>query len=126
MIAYQDAEVVVRGWLIGLGVAGGRVYLSLPEGPRTMPCVLVTRVGGASSFATDEPRIQFDCFGNDKAEAAGLAYGIAAALTNLRPARGSALAGATVETLFPQSGPTDPYRRFVLDATISVRTQNAA
>lgn len=125
MIEFQDAEGVIRSWLLDSGLVGDRAYFSLPEGTRTLPCVLMTRVGGVPRWDLDQARIQFDVFGSTKHEAASVAYRLAAMLENLKPARNSALTGAEVETLFPQGAPADPYRRYVLDATIGVRTANA-
>ncbi len=119
---FVSAEGAVWAWLREAGIDA---YMSVPESGLVFPSVLIQRVGGTMGYDLDQPRIQFDCFALNKADADALARRVAAMLANLRGRRGSALTGADIESMFPQGQASDPYRRYVVDATVYVRTKNA-
>jgi hypothetical protein len=70
---FPDAEALVAH-AIRTGVAGSRVYSSVPNDP-TYPLVTVRRIGGTpmERHRWDEARIQIDVWGTSKSEAFDLA-----------------------------------------------------
>ena len=71
---FPDAEAAAGWSLRNAGIAGGRVYSSIPTSP-TYPLVVLRRIGGqpAERHYMDASRIQVDVWGNSKSEAFDLA-----------------------------------------------------
>lgn len=66
--AFPDAEMVALDLLTGIA----DTVLATPATLRT-PLIVLRRTGGADDLITDIPRIQVDCFGTNRRQAADLA-----------------------------------------------------
>lgn len=77
MTAFPDAEAVA----ITVLKNSYPVMSSLPKDP-SYPCVVIRRIGGvpANKHHLDFANLQFDVWGNDKAQAHDLAQGVRAAI----------------------------------------------
>jgi hypothetical protein len=128
---FTDVEAAVKAWArahAGISAAAsGGVFLSIPKGAH-FPLLVITRVGGAPELGEaplDQARIQFDCWGSDRAGAAALSVEVVKGLVGLRD--GDAMGpsavgkGATVE-LGPVFQPDLESRRprYVVDGLITV------
>lgn len=123
--SFPDATGEVYRWLSD--ALTEPVWLSMPEGPRSFPGVLITRVGGRPQFGGDNARFQFDCFGDEtpasRQQANALAYRVAALVDQVS---GRPIAGGSVEAMVERLDPAAPYCRVLVDAFLFVRSANAS
>lgn len=113
---YSDVEGALRTWgRSTLTDLGGRVFFEAANAP--FPQIVLKRVAGAH-----DPLVQFEVFGNHKADAWEAAADLAFALDTMAAVQidGVLLAGASVEQgprwlPDPESGRA----RYIVDATVS-------
>lgn len=138
---FTDAEGAVHEWALaqpGIVSAArtntsGRpnIYLGLPNGS-PMPAVSIYRSGGAprpfTDVPVDEPRITFDCWGANRADAKALAAAVVSAAESLNDsaafmtAAGDRLHSAEVLLwLFrPDQTSQKPVPRYVVDIRFAI------
>lgn len=130
---FADVEGAVRTWLrtvpVVTALVSTRVWFAVPEDSPTYPLVALSRVGGSPQgpeTPVDDARLQFDCFGRTKAEAAAVAYAVCGAVHTLRAgtaldSTAVALSGQVVLGPLFSPDPDDNSPRYIVDAVITIR-----
>jgi hypothetical protein len=103
--AFSDIEGGLKTWLRGLNLpnVGTRVFLGMPRGgPSSYPVIVLFRVSGGpatgADYPMDEPRVQFDVWGNTggKVECQAVAQAL---ISNLLDLPCGTLLGTTVRAV---------------------------
>lgn len=124
---YVPAETVFVTWLKA-AFPTARVVTEAPSNlADVLPCIRVTRFGGADETITsfDNPAMDFDCFGATRDTARALAYAVRGSLRNDLP--GQVVAGAFILRAETISGPfwtpwdNTSLRRFTYSARIRLQ-----
>lgn len=118
-----DAGVV--SYLIGEGVADGRVYYGLLPQGETLPAVTVDRISYAPNYTHSGPsgyevgRFQFRCWGSTKEVAVDTADEVIAALSGYKGLMGSAKIGASfIANAIGLNDPESGLKSVIVDALI--------
>ena len=130
-----DTEDAARSWA-RTAVAGvaGRVFFGFPAGEPALPLLTVARISGSTDPdpAIDYPRLTWSVWGRNKKDAADVMRQLIAALRGINSSGGVLLNATTwcyqVEDIFTVWLPDDEAKlaRYVVDVTLTVRTQVAA
>jgi hypothetical protein len=135
-VELADAEAVARTWARGLNLAsvGSKVFFGIPKPPPTAnpatwrpnyPLIALSRVGGGpdADLPSDDARIQFDVWADDKATAARIATQLVGHASAIG---GDVVAGAVIAGALVLMGPlwrpdqTAQLARYVVDVQFTI------
>lgn len=134
-VRFADAEPLCKAWALTTSVAalvtrpdtGVSIYLSMPSSA-PVPALVITRVGGAPRARADLPqdaaRMQFDCWGKSRAQAAAICHALISELDSLARAGGfsdgdARLAAAEVISMLWLPDPQSDTPRYVVIAVVT-------
>jgi hypothetical protein len=134
-VELADAEAVARAWARSLNLpnVGSKVFFGVPKPPPNggtdwrpnYPLITLARVGGGPDpdLPSDDARIQFDVWANDKATAATIALQLVA---HAQALGGDVVAGAVIAGALVVMGPlwrpdqTAALPRYVVDVQFTI------
>lgn len=126
---FPDTEAAMKAFLkADAGVAalvGTRVFFGSPKQGATLPCIVLTRIGGGddgSEAAIDQAVLNFSCWGRSKEEAFDVANAVRKAQRSIRRrtlASGVDLHGAIVDTVLWSPDPQDDTPRYIVTTRVT-------
>lgn len=130
---FADVEGALRTWLRTqseiTSLVGSRVFFGYPDSTQT-PLITISRVGGSPQTGEaplEDALVQFDCWGGikNKAQAAQVMTALLGVLESMTPRDLDSSTkgyGASVESVFWSPDPTNDQARYVVTATVTVRS----
>jgi hypothetical protein len=133
-VVYADAEALAKAWALSTSLAplltrtggGVSIFLAMPTSA-PIPALVLHRAGGAPRARKDLPedaaRIQFDCWGNTRAQAGEICRTLVAELESIARSGGfsdgdARLAAAEVTSVFWLPDEQSDTPRYIVDALL--------